>query len=253
MPSGAIADLGGRIALAVVDHVVGAGGSGQPGLVRSADGADHGGAGPAGELDHGVPDRSGPARGEHDRAVQVWGDLGELLGASGAGTGLQVHRVDPGHGDPDANLAGAGAGHGQVTVDELENVGAAVVAVDDGFHDSVLVLGDAGHRTARRTNARSGRPGRRCRSPAGAARLPDHHLHELQQAGLPLSSDVRRRGRVRREGLPAGTVGRRDPPRPRRPALRGSGPRSGSPGRRCESADRAGDRRAARRRRGEAP
>lgn len=59
---------------------------------------------------------------DHAGAVEVRDDLGELPG-TGAGAGLPVGRVDPGHGDPDANLAGTG--HGQVTVDELEYVGAA--------------------------------------------------------------------------------------------------------------------------------
>jgi hypothetical protein len=79
---------------------------------------------------------------DHAGAVEVRGDLGELFGVGGAGAGLPVGRVDPGHGDPDANLAGAW--HGQITLDELKNVGAAVVAVDDGFHDPSLEAGRYG-------------------------------------------------------------------------------------------------------------
>ncbi|MGW5119117.1 hypothetical protein ACWEQ8_27285 [Streptomyces noursei] len=36
----------------------------------------------------------------------------------------------------------------------------------------------------------------------GVARLPHHHLHDLQPTRLPLAGDVRARGRIRREGSP---------------------------------------------------
>ncbi|WP_438484233.1 hypothetical protein [Streptomyces sp. S186] len=57
------------------------------------------------------------------------------------------------------------------------------------------------------TDARPGRPDRRRRAPTGVARLPHHHLHDLQPARLPLAGDGRARGRLRREGLPVRTTG----------------------------------------------
>src|SRR5690606_32928343 len=70
---------------------------------------------------------------DHSGSVQVRGEFGEPHGAHVAGAGLPVGRVDSGDGDPDADLAGAG--FGGVAVDEPQDFGAAVVAVDDGLHD----------------------------------------------------------------------------------------------------------------------
>jgi hypothetical protein len=60
---------------------VGSGRGGKPGFLRAADRADHGGAGPAGELDHRVPHGAGAAGGKHHLAV-------EYAGAQAAGTVL---------------------------------------------------------------------------------------------------------------------------------------------------------------------
>jgi hypothetical protein len=64
------------------------------------------------------------------------GDLGEQLAVGDAGAGLAVGRVDPGHDHPDADFAGSR--RGLVALDELENVGAAVGAIDDCLHDGPL-------------------------------------------------------------------------------------------------------------------
>ena len=64
-------DRRGGVDGAVVDDVVGAGGGGQRSLRRAAHRRDDRRPGPAGQLDGGVPDRSGPAGDEHGAAGQA--------------------------------------------------------------------------------------------------------------------------------------------------------------------------------------
>ena len=64
------ADLGHDVLRPVVDQVLRSRGGGQRCLLRAADGGEHGGAGPAGELDGRVADRAGAARDEHRPAGQ---------------------------------------------------------------------------------------------------------------------------------------------------------------------------------------
>ena len=82
-PCGAIfAHLRDDVLLPVVDDVVGAGGRGQLRLLRAADGGDHGGVGPAGELDRRVADGAGAALHQHRAPAQRAGadPVGQRLG-----------------------------------------------------------------------------------------------------------------------------------------------------------------------------
>ena len=70
-PCGAIARvLGGDVLLSVVHDVVGAGARREVGLLRAAHGGDHGGPGPPGELDGGIPHRTGSAGDQHGPPLQ---------------------------------------------------------------------------------------------------------------------------------------------------------------------------------------